>query len=132
MLHIPGFLKFCSSRTLTSGRNSSERNGQLDGYLVRQCCFEVLLRCTTSRWLTDGSDRHRINNFSMWPAKKLKLVKRCVIKKCTSGSPRAHYWKLVVLKDFVFKMQDKLKGNPYYHSGFGCTQIFQAHFFLIS
>ncbi len=66
MLHIPGFPKFCSSRNLTSGRNSGERKGQLEGYSSRQCAFDDLQRCANSRWLT-GHDHNRNYNFSMWP-----------------------------------------------------------------
>ncbi len=44
MLHDPGFLKFCSSRNLTSGKDNGERNGQLEGYSGRQRTFEDLQR----------------------------------------------------------------------------------------
>ncbi len=39
MLHIPGFLKFWSSRNFASGRSSGERNGQSKGYFARHCAF---------------------------------------------------------------------------------------------
>ncbi len=56
-MHITGLLKFCSSRNLTSGRNKGERTGHLEGYSSRQCAFEDLQRCATSRWLTDGCEQ---------------------------------------------------------------------------
>ncbi len=49
MLHIPGFLKLCSSRNPSSGRANGERNGQLEGRSARQCAFEDLQRCANSR-----------------------------------------------------------------------------------
>ncbi len=52
MLPIPGFLKFCSSRNLTSRRNNGERNGPPEGYSAIKCDFEDLRRCTNSRCLT--------------------------------------------------------------------------------
>ncbi len=74
MVYIPGFLKFSSSRNLTSGRNNCERNEQLEGYSARQCDFEDLQWCADSRWLTNGSDHNRNYNFSMWPDNDLPIL----------------------------------------------------------
>ncbi len=73
MLHIPGLLKFCSSRNLTSGRNG-EGNGQLEGNFARQCDFEDAQRCANPSWLTDGSDHNRNYNFLMWPDSDLCML----------------------------------------------------------
>ncbi len=67
MIHIPGLLKFCSSRNLTSGKNYGERTGHLEGYSSRQCAIEDTQRCANSRWLTDGYEHNRNLNLSMWP-----------------------------------------------------------------
>ncbi len=54
MLHRPGFLKFSSSRSLTSARNNGVRNGQREGFPANNMFFEDKW-CTNSRRLTDGS-----------------------------------------------------------------------------
>ncbi len=59
-------LKSCSPRNLTSGRNNGKINGPLEGYSARQCVLEDLQRCANWRWLTNGSDHNRNNNFSTW------------------------------------------------------------------
>ncbi len=61
MLHIPGFLKFCSSRNLTSGRNNSERNGQL-------------LLETMRFWWSPTVRQSKLAARRMWAQKKLKLL----------------------------------------------------------
>ncbi len=67
MLHIPGFLKLCYSRNLTSGRNNCERNVQLEGNSTTQRVFQELQRWANLRWLTKRSDHNRNYNFWMWP-----------------------------------------------------------------
>ncbi len=62
-LHTPGVLEFCASRNLT--------NGQLDGYSMEQGDIQS---CTTSRWLTDGSDHNRKKNSSMWSDDVLSVL----------------------------------------------------------
>ncbi len=63
MLHLPGFLKFCFSWNLTSGKK--RRKKWTTGRLVREkLCFEGFQRYANSRWLTAGF-RHNIS--SMWP-----------------------------------------------------------------
>ncbi len=74
MLHISGFLKYCPSRNLTSGRNNGERNWQLKGYSSRQFAFEDHQRFTNSRWLTDGCENNRNCNFSTWPDSVLTII----------------------------------------------------------
>ncbi len=36
--------------------------------------FEDLQRCAKSRWLTDGSDHNRNNNFLMWPDNVMTIL----------------------------------------------------------
>ncbi len=71
---MPGFLNFCSSRNLTSGRHKGEGNGRLEGYSPRQYDFEDLQRCATSGWLADGSDHNRNYNFSKLPDNDLHIL----------------------------------------------------------
>ncbi len=69
MLHIPGFLKFCSPRNLTS-----RGNRQREGFSAMQRVFENLQRCANSSWQTDGPDHNRNNNSSMWPDNVLTVL----------------------------------------------------------
>ncbi len=98
MLHIPGFLKFYSSRHLTSEKNNGKRNSELEGFSARQCTFDDFQRYANSRWLTEGTDHNRNNNFSMWPAHSLLVHCRNSIAQsivvCLWN--KAHVYKLTI------------------------------------
>ncbi len=69
---IRGF--WSSSWNSISSRNNGGRNGQREGFFVRQCVFEDLQRCANSRWMTGGSDHNRNNKSSMWPDNILTIL----------------------------------------------------------
>ncbi len=66
MLHIPGFLKFCSSRNLTSGGATVKEMDIWKATPRDNVLLEISNGAPISRWLTDESDHNKNYNFSSW------------------------------------------------------------------